>query len=135
MRVDDAGSAGLTSAADNRRILVVEDDDAIRRLIASVLTRERMEVIEETRSDEAIAMLESQPFGGVVLDLMILPGGGRAVLAWMERNQPHLIERTVVVSAAAPREIESATNGRACRCLPKPFDIRELASLVRVCVR
>jgi hypothetical protein len=66
---------------------------------------------------------------------MILPSGGSAVLAWMELNRPDLLERTVVVSAASPMEIERATTGRPCRCLPKPFDIQELASAVTSCAR
>lgn len=107
----------------------------IRRLIVSLLERERMEVLEETRSDRAIAVLEEAQIAAIVLDLMILPGGGRSVLDWIEGKRPDLLPRTVVVSAVSPAEIEQVTKGRPCRSVPKPFDIAELIEMVIICAR
>ena len=135
--MDAGGNTASEQSSPGRptRVLVVEDDDAIRRLIASLLERERMEVIEETRSDRAIAVLEEAQFAAIILDLMILPGGGRSVLDWMERKRPDLLPRTVIVSAASPTQIERVTKGRPCRSVPKPFDIAELIEMVMTCAR
>lgn len=135
LRVADERSAGSNESADRRKILVVEDDEVIRCMIVRILSRERMDVLERTRSDEAIAILAAERVEAIVLDLMILPSGGSDVLAWMELNRPDLLERTVVVSAASPKEIERAITGRPCRYLSKPFDIQELASAVISCAR
>lgn len=131
--VDSSSAAVRPSAADRRRVLVVEDDDVVRQLIVRILSRGQMEVVEEARSDTAIAVLQEDEIAAVVLDLMILPSGGKMVLQWMERNRPDLVPRTVVVSAASPNQIEEAIQGRNCFCLPKPFEVAELASLVESC--
>ncbi|MGH9458380.1 MAG: response regulator [Thermoanaerobaculia bacterium] len=117
-----------------KRILIVEDDDAIRRLIAAVLQRNGLEVLEETTSEGAVAKLEADEADAVILDLMILPHGGASVLDWMEEERKDLLSKTIVVSAAMPHEIDMATRGRACSAIPKPFDIEQLVRTVFSCL-
>lgn len=115
--------------APPKRLLLVEDDHVIRRMIAAVLTRKGFSVFHETQSDRAIERLAGEEFDAVLLDLMILPAGGNSVLGWMEAERPELLRRTLVVSAATPQVVEQTVAGR-CGALLKPFDIDVLAAEV-----
>ena len=56
---------------DERSVLVVDDDDAIRTLITRVLLRANFDVAQAGNGSEALAKLRTRPFRTVVLDLMI----------------------------------------------------------------
>jgi CheY-like chemotaxis protein len=56
-----------------RRVLVVEDDEAVRRSVAELIGGEDVEVVGAGSSEEALQALEGGRFGCIVLDLK-LPG-------------------------------------------------------------
>jgi len=60
---DDAGA---------RRILIVDDEDMVRQLFVACLS-ERYTCVEAASAEEALKRLEAEPFGLVILDV-IMPG-------------------------------------------------------------
>ncbi|HEX7151731.1 MAG TPA: response regulator [Thermoanaerobaculia bacterium] len=115
------------------RILVVDDDDAIRMMVERVLRREKFEVESARDGFEAIEKLSRKDYGTVLLDLMMPRVDGHGVLRYIENERPEP-RPTVIVMTANLQGAESTVDAAPVfRVLPKPFDIRELVSHVREC--
>jgi CheY-like chemotaxis protein len=116
------------------RVLVVDDDPSIRRMIMAALRREGYVFSEAANGKEALDIMRQEPPSVVVLDLMMPIVSGWDVLR--ERAaQPDLQSiPVIIVSANRGPELASAMDKGICAFLPKPFDIRVLSSLVRSCV-
>ena len=69
-----SGAAPLGSPGDvARSVLIIEDDDRIRRIVSIPLRREGLEVTEARSGEEGLAALAERPHDIVLLDL-VLPG-------------------------------------------------------------
>jgi two-component system response regulator ResD len=114
-------------------VLVVDDDDAIRRLIRLVLVRLGLVVREARNGSEAIEALTEEEFDVVVLDLMMPVVSGFDVLDYMKtldgRNS-----RVVVISAAAETRIQQLDSSVIQAIVRKPFDINQLAKTILACI-
>ena len=62
------------------RVLVVDDEEVIRDVLGTLLTREGYEVTAAASAGEAVALFEAEPYDVVLLDLMLpdRPGPRRA---------------------------------------------------------
>ena len=116
------------------RVLVVDDDVAIRRLIIATLKREGYEFSEAANGREALERMRADPPDCVVLDLMMPVVSGWDVL--QERvHDPELLKiPVIIVSANREPELIKALDKGICAFLPKPFDISALSALVKACV-
>lgn len=118
----------------SNRVLVVDDDDAIRLMVERVLKRERFHVESARDGQEAIEKLSNDEFGTVILDLMMPRVDGHGVLRFLDERregQPRVIIMTASLhDAAATREKKPVF-----RILPKPFEIRDLVAHVRDCLQ
>src|SRR5688500_15177960 len=121
--------ANLTDA----HVLVVDDDPAVRRLVAAVLERRGHQVDHVADGAQAIEKLSAGKYDAMVLDLMMPVVSGAEVLDYLEKNDGTMMKRTVVLSAATPSYVESVTKDRPCRVIGKPFDISALVETVESC--
>jgi two-component system C4-dicarboxylate transport response regulator DctD len=81
----------LSTALDaDAAILVVDDDDAMRQLVALRLRLLGHEVVMARSVDEAIDLLERQRLGAVVSDLRMPGASGLDLLAYVRNRQPAL---------------------------------------------
>ena len=71
-------------------ILVVDDDDAMRQLIALRLRLLGHEVVTAASVDEAIVLLERQTFGAVLSDVRMPGATGLDLLAYARQRRPLL---------------------------------------------
>ena len=65
--------------AQNPRILIVDDEERIRRLVRMYLERSGFEIIEAEDGRTAVDLAMSQPFSQIILDLMLPEMDGRDV--------------------------------------------------------
>jgi CheY-like chemotaxis protein len=121
---------GQTAA---KKILVVDDDDAIRTMVERVLRREQYEVESARDGFEAIEKLARNDYATVLLDLMMPRVDGRGVLRFLETECPDPKPRVIVMSANVQGAADTAKAKPVFRVVPKPFDIRQLVSHVREC--
>jgi DNA-binding response OmpR family regulator len=110
------------------RVLVVEDDRAIRALVAKILERKGCAVDVADDGDVAIAMLGTGAYDVLVLDLMMPRVPGTAVLAHMKEQTGR--QPVVIVMSAAPPPAERLDGRFVHSVVRKPFDIEMLADLV-----
>jgi DNA-binding NtrC family response regulator len=106
------------------KILVVEDDDEMRRLLRSVLTP-ICEVIDASNGLDALCLLRRESPRLILLDLALPEIGGLEVLAASLRIAPNL----TVVMLTGDTDVDSAVtalNVGARAYITKPFDPRYL---------
>lgn len=119
--------------SDTRRILLVEDETAIREAVAAYLERENYWVTGVGDGQSAVEEFESHHFDLVVLDLM-LPGiSGEQVCRIIRDNSD-----IPIIMLTAKGEVEDRIIGLelgADDYLVKPFSPRELVARVRALLR
>lgn len=114
---------------ERSRVLVVDDEPAIRALVTKIIERAGHPVDSARDGAEALDMIASKGYSVLVLDLMMPNVDGYALLERLKQNggqQPAII----VVSAgdsAALRELDGSMVHSIVR---KPFDIDVLGDLV-----
>ncbi len=114
------------------RVLVVDDDEMIRRLIQHILVKNGYNV--ETAVDGGVALekIERDGYVAIVLDLMMPRVDGFEVLRRLAKERPEFMHHTVVATAF-PREVAAGKVDEVCRVIIKPIDTRELLDAVRHC--
>ncbi|HEX9501400.1 MAG TPA: response regulator [Thermoanaerobaculia bacterium] len=116
------------------RVLVVDDDPSIRRMIMAALRRDGYTFSEAANGKEALDIMRQEPPSVVVLDLMMPIVSGWDVLRERAAEPDLQSIPVIIVSANRGPELASAMDKGICAFLPKPFDITVLSSLVRSCV-
>jgi len=102
------------------RVLLVEDEAAIRRPVARFLRARGCEVTEAGDGVEGVGALRAQEFDAVVSDIRMPGGSGLAVWEIVLTERPHLRTRFVFISALTPPpELIAA----GARYVVKPFDM------------
>jgi CheY-like chemotaxis protein len=114
------------------RVLVADDEDAIRILLTRVLRRAGFDPVEAIDGQQAIEKLALASFDALVLDLMMPRVDGFGVVEHLIETQPHMLEKTLVVTAF-PRTALQGRMHHLCRILSKPFEIAELIDVVKTC--
>ncbi len=116
-----------------KKVLVVDDDDAIRMMVERVLKREQYEVESARDGFEAIEKLSGNDYATVLLDLMMPRVDGHGVIRFLEESREVPKPFVIVMTANLAGATETATARPVFRILPKPFDISQLVSHVRDC--
>jgi DNA-binding response OmpR family regulator len=123
----------ITLQSRPNRILVVDDDDAIRVMVERVLRRERFEVDTARDGFEAIEKLAHNDYGTILLDLMMPRVDGHGVLRYLEKNRPETARSVIIMTANLPSGRVAAASQPIFRVLSKPFDLQQLIENVRAC--
>jgi CheY-like chemotaxis protein len=110
------------------RILVVDDNDALRENLAECLAAEGYQVAEARNGQGALDHLAREPLPSVVLVDQMMPGMTGAELVSRIRTDPRLSGvRVVLATGLAPARGTVAADA----VLTKPFGIEELLDAVR----
>jgi two-component system response regulator CpxR len=118
--------------AKEKRILVVEDDDAIRALLFAVLRRRGFKVDTASNGANGLERCLHCVYSLVLLDLMMPVMGGYEFLERLEKMNPsHRPLVLVLTAGAAPRNLDPKIVAGALR---KPFDIELLVETVVACL-
>ncbi len=116
-----------------KRILVVEDEDAIRSVIADALRSEEFEIWEAQSGEEALAIIQQSPPDLVILDAL-MPGMDGFTLCQKIRQMPEPIKNMPIIILTALDTLLGERLGKemgANLYLTKPFHPRELKKKVR----
>jgi len=113
------------------RVLVIEDEDSIRRLIRAALGTEGYQVTETAHGEEGVALLEQESFDLVILDIQ-LPGiSGWDVLETMRARGLRDQVRVVMLTAQSQeREILRGWRMGVDHYCLKPFEPEEFLATV-----
>jgi len=118
--------------AIEKRILVVDDDDAIRMLVSTVLRRRGFRVDSARHGAEAVDIIARCRHSLVVLDLMMPLMSGYDVLDFL-MTRP-LSSRPLVLVLTAGIQSRSFDPALVVGTIQKPFDIELLIDTVAACL-
>jgi two-component system alkaline phosphatase synthesis response regulator PhoP len=118
------------------RILVVDDDKAIVRLLQSYLAQEGMTVFTAYTGEEALATIRHERPDCVVLDLTLPERNGWEIIKIL-RNDAHLAEIPVLMLTAWVEDSDKILGLElgADDYVTKPFNPREVVARVRAILR
>jgi two-component system, OmpR family, response regulator len=116
------------------RILLVEDEPEMARLIAAKLGKSGFIADHMRTLSEAHGALEAHSYACVILDRRLPDGDGVTLLADIRKLQPGLRVLVVTACDAVNDRIDGLDAG-ADDYLTKPFDADELMARVRACLR
>jgi len=114
------------------RILVVDDEPVIGRLVRRILGK-RHEVVVAHSGQEAMDLLkQDQGFDLILTDLMMPAVSGMDLFSWMEQNEPELAARALFITGGAfTAQSREFIDKHHPRVLFKPLDARMLSDAVR----
>jgi CheY-like chemotaxis protein len=131
----DLGQADLNGRGGRPvRVLVVDDDSNIRKMIIASLRREGYLFLEAPNGRDALDLMRTEHPDVVVLDLMMPVVSGWDVLRERQSDNDLNSIPVIVVSANRDPELATVADKGICAFLPKPFDIGALSALVRSCI-
>lgn len=109
------------------KVLVVDDEPALRDLIRAVLEEEGYEVLTAENGRRALELLEEDRPDLVLTDLMMPVMGGHELMHRL-RSRPGLDRIPVIVMSTARA---ASSVDAAAAFVPKPFDIDQLLAAIR----
>lgn len=114
-------------------ILVVEDDDALRRMFEHTLVFDGYKVLSAAHGAEALRILNSTTPALVVLDLVLPWVNGLEVLSTM-RATPRLAAIPVVVVTGTPTTARDLADSGPVTILRKPINVEALTPTIQECL-
>ena len=114
-------------------VLLVEDDNDLRRLYQRVFENAGFETTEAGNGTQAIAALEQSRPDAVLLDIAMPEVSGAAVIDHI-RSKLKWDDLPIVVITAYPYFLESSAAAGATHALLKPVEMDEVVSLVKASI-
>jgi DNA-binding response OmpR family regulator len=111
-----------------KKILVVDDDAAVRESLMNALSYENYLPIGACNGEEAIRLVESERPALVLLDLNMPGKSGWDVFEQILRRQPLL---PVIVLTARPNQLFTSLGAGVGALIEKPFDFLKLLETMR----
>jgi DNA-binding response OmpR family regulator len=112
-----------------RRVLVLDDDPAMQRLVRLLLTRAGFRVDVVARGNAAIDAIQQQSYDAMLLDLMMPVEGGMTVIKHLRLHRPELLRRVVLLTST-PDAVLRTIAGDVSGIVKKPFVADELIAAV-----
>lgn len=109
----------------HQRILILDDEEELRAIIAQRLVRRGYEIIEAGTAREGMALLQENLFEAILLDIRLPDGDGLQLLLEMKRRQPDLQVIMLTGHGTLESAIEAMKAG-AFDYLTKPCNLSEL---------
>lgn len=116
------------------RVLVVDDEPAIRRALRPPLAELGFEVSEAPRGEIALDMLRAEPYDVVLLDVNMPGIGGLETLRRIRAASQRLPVLMLTVRDTEDEKVHALDSG-ADDYVTKPFSVRELVARIRAAVR
>src|ERR1700689_407830 len=120
-----------TGTSVSHRVLLVDDDEAVRDMMGATLERRGFDVVSASSVTAALKLISTEKFDVLITDLhMPNPSDGFAVVTAMRHSQPDAL--TLLVSGYP--DTKSAMDAillEADEIIVKPFETNTLPDLVR----
>jgi two-component system phosphate regulon response regulator PhoB len=122
------------------RVLVVENDQALQVLLSVLLSRAGFEVDFARGGKEALTKMTGNgngdghpPYAVVMLDLILPELSGIEILQRLQRDNPEVLQRVIVLTSASRGIVDQIDTSRIHALLHKPFDIQDVIRLTSAC--
>ena len=112
------------------RVLVVDDDLRLRRILSMFLSLEGFDVVTVANGEDALREVEDRPPDVVVMDVMMPGIDGLEVCRRMRGDSKPAVPVVMFTALSGDREAERARTAGANHLITKPFNLLGLADLV-----
>ena len=116
------------------RVLVADDDQAIRQLVCTIVKREGLDVDCVVDGAEAIGKLRQHDYAVVLVDLMMPRVDGFGVIEFLKRHPTATKPVVLVITAYADQTFKAVDPNVVTGVLRKPFEMADLGNVIRLCV-
>jgi two-component system response regulator PilR (NtrC family) len=112
-------------------ILLVDDDEGLRKLLSSILERAGYSVKSFESGKEAIAASYEEFFNLALIDIHLPDMKGLELLTKLRKTEPEMIKIIITGQASLDTAIE-ATNKDADGYVVKPFEPKKLLEMIKL---
>ena len=124
-----SSTSGATRTATRRRILVLDDEIAIQRLLKMILEEEGYIVLNTDDGDQALEMMTKEPVDLIIQDLRMPKMDGLTFLKTVKERFPDTPSIVLTAFGTFETAVEAMRLG-AYTHLGKPFDTTEMRETV-----
>jgi two-component system, OmpR family, response regulator QseB len=116
------------------RLLLLEDDLQLGKALQAALKQSEFQIVWVRRVQEAKALLATESYAVVLLDIGLPDGSGLDVLGWIRKQRSTVPVVMLTARDTVNDRVEGLDMG-ADDYMPKPFAIPELVSRIRAVSR
>ena len=113
-----------------KRVLLLDDDPSMRRLVRSILESVGFRVDEFLTGSEALDAIGRRNYDALLLDLMMPHEGGMTVIRHLREKKPELLQRAILLTAS-PESLVDTVSRHVPNVVHKPFKAETLIEVVR----
>jgi DNA-binding NtrC family response regulator len=110
--------------------LIVDDDQEVRKTLASILRDENYLVETAENGKKAIRMCEKTPFDVALIDVQLPDIKGTELLHILKEKQPKMV-RIIITGHPSIESAAKSVNEKADGYIMKPFVIPELLEMIK----
>jgi DNA-binding response OmpR family regulator len=114
------------------RLLVVDDDMAIRKLLERIARRAGFETAGAKDGVEALEMLDATPYDIALIDLMMPRLSGYELVQRIGQRQPRPV--LIVATALTNGDVASVDDTLVRQVIRKPFDVHAVVAALNAAV-
>jgi putative nucleotidyltransferase with HDIG domain len=125
----DRGVPRRDSPGVDRRLLIVDDDENVRKIVAALLTDEGYDAVTANGADEALTILEHTAFALVISDIKMPDRDGLWLLNAVKKGHPE----TAMIMMTGYGQVDTAVQALkygASDYLTKPVRVNQLSASV-----
>ena len=111
------------------RLLLLDDDPSMQRLVTAMLKREGYRIDVVASGSQAIDKVQSTKYDALLLDVMTPTDGGMTVIRFLREANPALLRRVVLVTASPP-SVLATVEEEVFAIVHKPFEPKDLVATV-----
>ncbi len=119
----------MSEARFKLKVLIVDDESMVRSTVRQITEHLGLSVKEAEDGKQALAMMASEPFDIVFLDLLLPGMHGLEVLKHIRENHPEIVVTIITGHPEVETALESMKLG-ATDYLVKPFGTKEVENIV-----
>ncbi|KES10312.1 Response regulator containing CheY-like receiver domain, partial [Snodgrassella alvi SCGC AB-598-O02] len=114
----------------SEKILIVEDELNLRKLLSLILSQQHYQVITVDNAEEAMAIIQQQDIDLILLDNRLPGMSGLEALKQIKETAPDIFVILMTAYAGVDTAVEALKLG-AIDYIVKPFDLNDLKALVK----
>jgi DNA-binding NtrC family response regulator len=111
-------------------VLVIDDDDAMRKVLKDFLERDGHRVVEAANGEVAVSLVEVEAFDVVILDKEMPGMNGLDVLSFLHRRFPST-PVILITAFGGPHVAEESYRRGAIEYIEKPFRLPNVVDRVQ----
>jgi DNA-binding NtrC family response regulator len=122
-----------SEASNSGRVLIIDDEAAIREPLQILLEEDGYEVVNAQDGEEGLSLLDTQAFDLILLDFQLPGRNGLEVLSEIRERDPEMAV-IMLTAYATPENAVAAIQGGAVNFIAKPWTNEKLQADVRAAI-